>query len=183
MPESRHEREKLPRTWWCHLRHSHFSTENVVALQPPTTTAMQCPLLSIFGFSFCLVWLSWLSEASSWARVLSCKETRKARMWRFSLLELGWALPVSESWKVRSLQMYETLGRGKKKKIPPKSALAGIGTPRPSVTATEMCQAFPLNYTDSPAAWLSLEKGIDPHWCGQMQEEILFSPNTVLDQT
>lgn len=41
----------------------------------------------------------------------------------------------------------------------PQSVLPGKGPLMPSIVATETCKALPLSCRESPAAWLSLEKG------------------------
>lgn len=78
------------------------------------------------------------------------------------LLELGWALPVSETQEAgKSPSVWSTWqGKNKKKQmLPPKSPLPGIRLPMPPVIATEMCQAF-LRAAQSPAAWPSVGKGM-----------------------
>lgn len=140
-----------PSTRWWHLRHSHFSLEH----GGPATSRHHChqredSCTAYFSLSLASnsVWYDWvwLLEASLWPHILSVRETRKAKIWQFSLLELGWALPVSETQKAgKSLSVWSTWQK-KRDKCLPKSALPGIRPPMSSVIATEMCQTLPLSY-------------------------------------
>ena len=160
-----------------------------MALQPPSTTAnrerIRAVPTSIFGFSFCLVWLSWLSEASSPANVLSCKGGQESKDVKVFIFRVGvdptylWILKGKKSpsvWSTWQEKKNETNDH-------PKLPLPGIRPLMPSIKATEMCQAFPLNYTNNPAAWPSLEKKAWITGRERCRKKFFFSPNTVLDQT
>ena len=121
------------------------------------------------------VWYDWvwLLEASLWLHVLSAKETRKAKIWQFPLLEWGWALPVSKIQKAgKSLSIWSTW-QEKRDKCLPKSALPGIRPSMSSVVATEMCQTTPLEL-HSPTAWPFFKKGIGDHQRGEDAGRISF---------
>lgn len=147
----------------------------MVALQPPTTMATKERIpatpLGIFGFWSYLVWLI-PTLAVSWTHVLSA---RGVRIWQFSLLELGWSLPVSDTQKAEeSLSVWNTWKKTRKNR-----RLLQISRARRR-TSSALSHSYrnmsdpPLSCTEPSSVAFCGDKG-ESSSEGMVQEE-MFSP-------
>lgn len=140
---------------------------------------MQCCSASLGSDSVRYAWF-WLLEPGSWTHALSA---RKARIWQFPLLELGWSLPVSETQKAgtsrRGCSTWQDKAKKGKDKRPPTSALPVLAwnpqCPQSQLQKHGRCSP---GAAQSPAAWPSAEKGMNHHQQGRVQAEIHFVPKS-----